>query len=45
MLALFFPLTGVRPVLLLVDERTGSGWDGVNFLHSGPYGDVFWICG
>lgn len=23
----------------------GSGWDGVNFPHSSPYGAVFWICG
>lgn len=23
---------------------TGSGWHGVSFLHSSPYGALFWIC-
>lgn len=22
----------------------GSGWDGVHFFHSSPYGGVIWVC-
>lgn len=25
-------------------QPTNSGWDGVNLLHSSPYGAVLWIC-
>jgi len=26
-------------------QLAGSGWDGVNFLHSSQYGAVVWLCG